>query len=244
MVGRVFRRAFDTWRNPVFLVPALIIPVASLLLSRVLNAALAPVHFGPFAPLIVMADFLLGGAIKLAIAWAGLALLPLAIGLMRGESATFTSRLVPFGVFLRLVLVGGVAGLVGLVGLVLLIVPGIYVAIVWSQISALMVDGRADFFDAIEASQDLTRGSRGAVFVVEAAVLLLLLAPVLIGFTLGLPLHLQDWSWTATVAMALVMTPLGAFNWAVTAALYLELVASAAPLTRAGYFLAPVDSPS
>lgn len=244
MVGRVFRRALETWRNPVFLVPAVIVSVASLLVPRVLNTVLAPFHFGSFAPLIALTDIVLGGVVRLAIAWAGLALLALALALQRGEPATFASRLVPFGVFVRWVFVGAVVGLVGLVGLVLLIVPGIYVGIVWSQVTALMVDGRADFFDALEASQDLTRGSRGAVFVVEAGVVLLLIAPVLVGLAVGLPMHVQDWSWTATVVMALLMTPLAAFNWAVTAALYLDLVASAAPLTKAGYFLAPANSPS
>jgi uncharacterized membrane protein len=243
VVSRVFRRAFGVWRNPVFLVPALIIPAASVLLSRLLSSLLAHAHSSALAPT-GLADLLLAGAIRLAALWASLALLALAIGLIRNESATFANRLVPFGTFWRVVLVGGVSGLVCLIGLVFLIVPGLYAAVVWSQVAAVMVDGRADFFDSLEASQDLTRGSRGTVFVVQACAFLLLLVPVLVGFAFGLPMRMQDWSWTTTLAMTLVMTPLGAFNWAVGAALYLDLIASAAPLAQSDYFLAPSNAPS
>jgi hypothetical protein len=105
-----------------------------------------------------------------------------------------------------------VVGVVTVIGLLLFAVPGLYAMVVWSQARASIVDGRASCFDALEGSQDLTRGSRG----VFAFVLCLIVRSA----------------------------PLGAFATAAYAALYLELVASAAPLTRAGFFLAPADSPS
>jgi hypothetical protein len=143
---------------------------------------------------------------------------------------------------MRLAVVATTIFVVAAIGCLLLLVPGIFVFVVWSQAWALMVDDRASFFDALEKSQDLTRESRGEVF----ATLLcgFILAAVLLGVWLALALHRISPvpSWPMTLLTIVWFAPLGAFNTAVSAALYVNLLALTRPLTRAAFFLAPTEA--
>jgi hypothetical protein len=96
--------------------------------------------------------------------WIGLSVSATALTIMRAgyrwRPARWLSPMVAFE-----------AGLVSLVlfvpvaaALVFLIVPGVLLALRWSQTVMLIVDRRAAWLDAAEASADLTHGRRMAIF--------------------------------------------------------------------------------
>jgi len=244
MVGRVFRRGFEVWRNPVYLMPALCLAATTGLLGRLL--ALPPTASGLSWHTFEMFAAWLGMAVAIGIVaiWPGATLFSVALGLLRGQPATFVSRWMPAGLFLRLVLVEGAAGIVIFLGFLLFIAPGMFALVVWSQVRGLMVDGRSKFFDALEDSQDLTRGSRGDVFAMALGIFLLGAISFGCAALIRLASGAGPDSWASFVIQLMCSSPVSAFATAAAAAMYLELVAVAAPLAQSDYFLAPANLPS
>jgi hypothetical protein len=148
-------------------------------------------------------------------------------------------------VYLRLVVVTMAIGLVAGIGCLLLVVPGIFALVVWSQAWALMVDGRASFLDALEKSQDLTHGSRADVFATLLCGEMLSAVMVVVWFAVefhGIPRVLSVPSWPMTLLSAVLGAPIRAFGTALSAALYVHLLGASRPLTRAEFFLAPTEA--
>lgn len=239
MVGRVFRRGFEVWRNPAFLLPGLLLFAAGAIVTHVLAPDVATLSLSAVA-----LRFLAMVGVFLALGWPAATLLALAIALLRGEEASFGRCWVSLGLFIRLTLVELVVSLVVVLGLLLFLAPGLYATVVWSQVRPSIVDGRASFFDALDKSLDLTRGSRGELFAVMLCGGALLLLSFGCASAVRLLLGAAPDSWTMALLQMLLTSPVTALLSAVGAAVYLELVAAGAPLTQSSYFLAPANSPS
>jgi hypothetical protein len=88
-----------------------------------------------------------------------------AINGFNGKSTTFDSA---FDVALRMALpLFGLAILVGLgmiVGFILLVVPAIFLAVIWSVAAPVLVAERRDVMESLKRSTDLTKGHRWSVF--------------------------------------------------------------------------------
>lgn len=95
-------------------------------------------------------------------------------------------------------------------GMVLLIIPGIYLALMWSQTSPLLITGRARWFGALGMSVRMTRGNRGRIFV-------LYLVPVLFAVPAQLLVEMLP---PSTVTMVL------AFVWTSVISAYLAFIAA------------------
>jgi hypothetical protein len=88
-----------------------------------------------------------------------------AINGFSGKSTTFSSAF-EVGARMALPLLGLaiVAGLGMMVGLILLIVPGIFLAVLWLVAAPVLVTEKRDIMESLKRSADLTRGHRWAIF--------------------------------------------------------------------------------
>lgn len=96
--------------------------------------------------------------------WCGL--LIVAIHRVRGQPALLINIFLPLGVYLRATIVALVMSIPVALGFLLLIVPGVYLVLMWSVALPLLCDARARFFDSLRLSADLTKGLRGELFLV------------------------------------------------------------------------------
>lgn len=108
-------------------------------------------------------------------AWLSLSVLSIAIAGARGEARSIRAEWVPPDVAVRAIFVTAVL-LAPILVSCLLILPGILLALAWSQATPLIVDRKAQAFDAAELSSLLTRGARLHVLAVWTGLVLLLLA--------------------------------------------------------------------
>lgn len=120
-------------------------------------------------------DFAVFLAVALLSAWTGYGLNRAAMRRMRGEPADFwesRATLKEFGSILLVILVMVIPVTIGLA---LFLAPGIYLLLTWSQVTFLILDGRARHVDALRASEELTRDRRIEIFMVMMVPLLLTL---------------------------------------------------------------------
>ena len=103
-------------------------------------------------------------ACALLSAWVSYGLARTALGGVRGEGVDFRRALLSPKIFGSILLAVLVTTVPVLIGLVLFIAPGIYLMLTWSQISFLILDGRARHVDALRASEQLTRDRRTEIF--------------------------------------------------------------------------------
>jgi hypothetical protein len=99
-------------------------------------------------------------------AWAGYGLSRAAMRKMRGEPVSFwNSRadIREFGAILMTILVMVIPVTIGLL---LFLAPGVYLLLTWSQVTFLILDGRARHVDSLRASEELTRDRRVEIFIV------------------------------------------------------------------------------
>ncbi len=97
-------------------------------------------------------------------AWVSYGLARTALAGVRGEGVNFRRALLSPKTFGSILLAVMVTAVPVLIGLVLFIAPGIYLMLTWSQISFLILDGRARNVDALRASEQLTRDRRFEIF--------------------------------------------------------------------------------
>jgi|SRR5579864_699487 len=242
MVQRVFRQAFAICSTRAFLLPSLVVPAGLAIVQRAVAPASIPAGaLGVPTPL-HFSTVILAIVAPLLSLWVSASLLSLGIAVARGEHGSLVDRLVSVGVYVRLVVVSTAIFLVGAIGCLLLLLPGIFVCVVWSQAWALIVDDRASCFDALERSQDLTRESRGEVFATMLCGFIL--SAVFLGVWFAFFLHWTTRvpSWPMTLLAIVWFAPMGAFTTALSAALYVNLLALTRPLTRAEFFLAPTEA--
>ena len=88
----------------------------------------------------------------LARAWAALALCKVGLALLRRESASVLTQWVPVTTALRTGFVCLVLIFPTALAAVFFVLPGLYLLARWSQVPLLLIDGRAQLFDATEES--------------------------------------------------------------------------------------------
>jgi hypothetical protein len=235
----VFRRARVVFRNPRYLGPALLVLIGVAMLSvAVARPALSPRPSGIALLRDTTSRSVTGLLVGAVTAWPLATLLALAIGLARGEAASFKSCWTSLGTCAQFLVVGWVFAVACGIGVVLLIIPGVMMAIVWSQVQPLVVDRRSAWLGAFAESQVLTRGSRGDIFAVGLAV------TVAIGIYLGFTFLLAravGWSTVSPAfqfAFPFALVPIQMLAVAVHASLYLELLHVNEPLTSAEFSFA------
>ena len=150
--------------------PAFAVPCASL--SLVANAI---VHFSgwpaPGTPGLPSAGALT--AIILVIlgrSWLLLSFNAVALATLRGERTHLIAAWVPVTVALEILIVLVPLGAAAMLGTVALVVPGIYMLLLWSQVVLVIVDRQARFFGAASWSASLTDGYRAEIAVLWAVV--------------------------------------------------------------------------
>ena len=106
----------------------------------------------------------------LAKGWFSLTLCRIALAGLRGQVTGVLNQWVSVQEALRIGVVTVVLLFPLLLGFVFLIVPGLYLLGRWSQATLALVDGRAQWFDATDASAGLTAGFRPAILIVLLSV--------------------------------------------------------------------------
>jgi hypothetical protein len=157
--------------------------------------------------------------------WLWADLTAVALSASRDLSKPARIAMVPPGLFVGVLLVTVVDSVTVLLGAALFILPGLFVLVIWSQASFLVLDRRAVRFDALRASFDLTEGSRVSLAAMAVLGLVVLMGPSLLerswpaagvaAFALGPGAAVIGWIWSASQAA------LSAF---VLVAVYLELL--------------------
>ena len=103
--------------------------------------------------------------------WLLLSFGALALAMLRGQRTHLLKAWVPVTVALEILIVSVAIGAGIMLGTVALIVPGVYLLLLWSQAVMVLVDREARFFRAASWSASLTDGYRGEIAVLWAVVL-------------------------------------------------------------------------
>ncbi|HVQ42988.1 MAG TPA: hypothetical protein VMS54_12300 [Vicinamibacterales bacterium] len=86
------------------------------------------------------------------------------LGLLAGRAPTIEMMFSGFDRFGQAFVAGLVIAILVSVGLVFLIIPGIFLAIIWSFTNLVIAETNQDFWTAMQTSADLTKGYRWEVF--------------------------------------------------------------------------------
>lgn len=146
-------------------IPALWLPALSFSIAADIVAALIewPFRGGATPPtehtITVMAILIL------AKGWFGLTLCRVALAGLRGQVTGVLNQWVPVQAALRIAAVTIVLLAPIVIGLAILIVPGLFLLSRWSQATLLLVDERAQWFEAADESSSLTAGYRAAILI-------------------------------------------------------------------------------
>ncbi|MEX0899849.1 MAG: hypothetical protein WD081_04070 [Gammaproteobacteria bacterium] len=108
----------------------------------------------------------------LASMWLGCALVAAALKTDDRRKVGLASFYVPIILFLQVVIISIVIAVPIALGLLLLIVPGVYLSLMWSQMLPLIVSGRKTFFASLGESARLTKNNRGRLFLIFAVLVL------------------------------------------------------------------------
>lgn len=159
MIRAVLESTLKTLQHRAVLVPSTIATIGTMLAFRALGTGNGFWRLSPPA----MALLVVVLCVRF---WIGLSVSATALTIMRAGDRWRPFRWLPPTVAFE-------AGLVSLVlvvpvaaALVFLIVPGVILALRWSQAAMLIVDRRSAWLDAAEASADLTHGRKVAIFAV------------------------------------------------------------------------------
>ena len=106
----------------------------------------------------------------LAKGWFSLTLCRIALAGLRGQVMGVLNQWVSVQEALRIGVVTVVLMFPIVLGFMFLIVPGLYLLGRWSQVTLSLIDGRAQWFDATDASAGLTADLRSAILIVLLSV--------------------------------------------------------------------------
>jgi hypothetical protein len=123
-----------------------------------------------------------GGRFLMAVVisqWTGWGMSRAALRVLRGDTVRLLDSRLGLSTFGAIVFTQLVIAVPIVIGVFLLVVPGIYLALTWSQVPMLILDGRARHLDALKASEELTRDRKLEILLV-ALVPMLLTLPVAI----------------------------------------------------------------
>jgi hypothetical protein len=159
VIRAVLESTLKTLQHRAVLVPSAIATIVAMLAFRALGTGDGFWRLSPPAMALL-------AVVLCARFWIGLSVSATALTILRARDRWRPFRWLPPTVAFE-------AGLVSLVlvvpvaaALVFLIVPGILLALRWSQAVMLIADRRAAWLDAAEASADLTHGRKVAIFAV------------------------------------------------------------------------------
>ena len=156
--------------------------------------------------------------------WIGLSVSKTAVELLRAGERWRPFTLVAPAVALEAACVSVVIVLPILAGAIFLIIPGVFLALRWSQVPLLIADGQARWLSALDASVDVVHGHKLdilAVWLLVGAGLALML-PVgemlrTVGGAVGLPPSLL------VAGRWLVQIPIDAFSLSLAGAIFFEV---------------------
>jgi hypothetical protein len=218
LVRSVLRSAVSLLAKPAFAVPC---AALALISNAIVHLSGWPAPGTPGLPtsraLTIVILVILGRA------WLLLSFNAVALAKLRGERANLLTAWVPVTVALEILIVTVALGAGVLMGTLALIVPGIYLLLLWSQAVLVIVDRQARFFAAANWSASLTDGYRLEIAILWAVVFggswLVELEAASLGAAFGATLPptvalVAQWTWRAVT-----MT----FGVAMMSALYLEL---------------------
>lgn len=160
------------------------LPLAAMFVIIGLMGAIP--YVGPFLSFIVGSTLMIG--INRAV-----------LGMLAGRKPEIEMMFGGFDRFGQAFLAALVIGILVPIGLVFLIVPGIYIAIMWSMTNLVLAETQQDFWTAMQTSADLTKGYRWEIFC-----LCLALIPIYILGLLVCCIGVVVSQSVATVAFALV----------------------------------------
>lgn len=142
-------------------------------------------YFIPFASLAVNAPLLAGYYI-------------VARKIDREEAIEFGDFFKGFNHFVQLLLLGLVTGILVAVGFVFLIIPGIYLAIGYMMANQLVIFGKMEFWDAMEASRKVIHSNWGSAFGFALLTILIMFGGLLL-FGIGI---FVAWPWITCATYA------------------------------------------
>lgn len=216
-VRTVLSASLTLLREPSFLLTGLAISAAASA-AVTLSGWPGPNPLKPsYAGLLTVILSILGRA------WLMLSLAAMGLAILRGERASLRRQWVHVAIALEIGIVSVVLGVAVLAGTVALVVPGVYLLVLWSQAALVIVDRQARFLRAGNWSASLTDGYRLEILGIWAIVFCIFGSVELAGGGLaGTPigalpvpvLTAIGWIWRGIAAT---------FGAAVAAATYLEL---------------------
>lgn len=157
--------------------------------------------------------------------WTGLCVVATALQMLRTDWRVGRVYWVPAPIAFEAGFVAMATTIPILACIVFLIVPGVLLAVRWSQTVVSILDGRSDWFDAVGDSWALTRGSTWPILAIW----------LVVGFALGVAGWLSQalaeivaaasgWTWVSSGLVYGVRIVSSAFGSCMLAAVYYELV--------------------
>ncbi len=189
---------------------------------------------------------LLMAFLGLGLAWLGLGMTRVAIDAVRREPIRYGRLATPAGDFLRIIGLFLVVFIPVGLGMMFFLVPGIYLALLWSQAYLLILDGKAGVFASLTWSGKMTKNTKLALLGIYILLILFSLLPqiALAVSTEGSELFSAAGSGTPAfvlmrIVSALLLNFLAVFNMFVGAMVYIRLLerTEGAPVKEPGSIL-------
>ena len=161
----VFRSMFEALRMRDLWLPAITVSIAMDIAAVAIDWPFRKgMNYATEHSITVMVLLILGKS------WFALTLCRIALAGLRGQVTGVLNQWVSVQEALRICVVTIVIMFPILLGFAFLIVPGLYLLGRWSQVTLALIDGRAQWFDAADASDGLTAGFRPAILIVLLSV--------------------------------------------------------------------------
>ena len=171
-ISELLDRTFHLYRNNflvfvgIIAIPQLIVLALRLMFAVTLTVK-PPEVFSPIAILIALASYV---AIEISAAATVMAVSSIHLNRPASIGSAFSSAR---GSMLRVILITLAVGVAAGIGLIFLIVPGIYLWLMWSLSIPVTVLEGGGMSASTTRSKELTRGSRGRIFVIYFLVVVL-----------------------------------------------------------------------
>lgn len=140
------------------------LPVPHFFVFRFWNTHLCLLRRHFFTLLVFRGSPRVLGIYLLIHSWLYYGILRIALDSVRGPAKNRGRLITPISDFIRVFLVTTVLIISVSIGFLLLIIPGIYIALTWSQVCLLLLDGRARLFDAFRLSANMTKNKKASIF--------------------------------------------------------------------------------
>jgi Membrane domain of glycerophosphoryl diester phosphodiesterase len=183
-ISELLDRTFHLYRNNflifvgIMAVPQLIVLALRLMLAVTLTAS----PFGGFNPMLILVGIANYLAIEISAAATVMAVSNIHLDRPVSLGSAFSSAR---GSMARVVLIAFAVGVAAGIGLIFLIVPGVYLWLMWSLAVPVTVLEGGGLNVCTTRSKELTRGSRGRIFVIYFLVIVL---AIVVGTIFQIPL--------------------------------------------------------